>query len=48
MSAVMGFYTENKSSGTGAFHEGHWKKDTARGSEEWAFYITTGQYWNRL
>jgi len=30
MSAVMAFYTENKSWGTGAFHEGHWRKDTIR------------------
>jgi hypothetical protein len=30
MSALMGFYTENGSWGTGAFHEGHWKMDTIR------------------
>ena len=30
MSAVMGFYTENESWGTGAFHEGYWKRDTIR------------------
>jgi len=30
MSALMGFYTENGSWGTGAFHRGYWRKDTIR------------------
>jgi hypothetical protein len=30
MSAAMGFYTQNKSWGTGIFHEGHWRKDSIR------------------
>jgi len=30
MSVLMGFYTENGSWGTGAFHQGYWRKDTIR------------------
>lgn len=30
ISALVGFYTENGSWGTGAFHRGHWRDDTIR------------------
>ena len=30
MSAIMGFYTENGSWGTGVFHRGYWRHDTIR------------------